>query len=431
METQFELVLLLLAIAAGTTAVSKKLRLPYPIMLVLTGVVLGFLPFAGLEDLKSFFAADEIFHFAIISIFLPTLLGEAALNLPYHHLKDNRAAIISLAFIGTIISFAVTSLMSGQFLALPLQAALIFGALMAPTDPVSVLSIFKTMGVRRKLSVTMEGESLINDGLAVVLFTIAAYQFASVTGSGNTGYLTAFYEFFKVVAGGILTGAVFGYFFSKLTRLYDDYPLEIIFSMLLFYGAYFTAEMFDVSGVIAVVIGGLIFGNYGKTIGMSPTTAMNIRTFWDVMALVANSLVFLLVGLEITSLSIIKQWPSVLGAIFIVVLSRAAAVYISTSFLKQIPMRWKHLFTWGGLKGSLSLALALSLPYSFPMRQDILVLSFGVVLFSLVFQGVSMKPFIHWLRIEKEKETVSDYEVLLSSIHRKQAGKKQLSEMTE
>ncbi|HET7580380.1 MAG TPA: Na+/H+ antiporter [Bacillales bacterium] len=430
METQFELVLLLLAIASATTAFSKKIKLPYPITLVITGVVLGLLPITGLEELKNFFAGDEIFRFAIISIFLPTLLGEATLNLPYFHLKENRKPIITLALVGTLLSFAVTAWLSGQFLSLPLQAALIFGALMAPTDPVSVLSIFKSMGVNRRLAVTMEGESLINDGLAVVLFSISAYQFQAYLGEGAAGITMAFFQFVKVVAGGLIIGGIMGYLFSKLTRQFDDYPLEIIFSMLLFYGSYFIAEAFQVSGVIAVVIGGLIFGNYGRKIGMSPTTSMNIKTFWDVMALVANSLVFLLVGLEITRISLMEQWLLILSAILIVLISRSAAVYIGTAWIRSIPRKWKHVFNWGGLKGSLSLALAFSLPQSFPMREEILVLAFGVVLFSLLVQGVTMKPLVKRLGIETETETVHDYERLLAYIHRFTAGKEQLKRLS-
>ncbi|HET7579502.1 MAG TPA: cation:proton antiporter [Bacillales bacterium] len=429
MENQFELMLLLLAIAAATTAFSKKMKLPYPITLVIAGVVIGLLPIPGLHDLKSFFAGDTIFHFAIISIFLPTLLGEAALNLPYHHLKENRVSIVTLAFFGTLISFAVTASLSGWFLFLPLQAALIFGALMAPTDPVSVLSIFRSMGVNRKLSVTMEGESLFNDGLAVVLFTISAYMINDLLDKGVAGYFMALFIFLKIAIGGVLIGAFFGYLFSKLTSLYDDYPLEIIFSMLLFYGVYFIAEALSVSGVIAVVVAGLIFGNYGKKIGMSPTTSMNIKTFWDVMSLVANSVVFLLVGLEITRISLGHRWLMILIAILIILISRSVAVYIVTAFLREIPSKWKHVFNWGGLKGSLSLALALSLPKSFPMREDLLVLAFGVVLFSLLIQGVTMKPLVRALGIKTEAGTLLDYERLLSQIHRFTRGRERLNHL--
>lgn len=404
METQFELLLLLLTIAAGTTALAKKIHLPYPIALVITGLVIGLLPIASLNDLKSFIAEDEIFRFTVISIFLPTLLGEAALNLRFSRLNENRKPIITLALLGTLISFAITAWLSGVFLGLPLQVAFVFGALMAPTDPISVLSIFKTMGMHRQLSITMEGESLINDGIAVVLFTIAAYQLNSYLDEGALGYLMVLLEFLKVVVGGLLIGGVLGWLFSKLIRFYDDYPLEIIFSMLLFYGAYFIAEAFTVSGVIAVVTGGVVFGNYGKKIGMSETTSANITTFWDVISHIANSLIFLLVGLEVTRISFADKWLLVLGAVLIVLISRSSAVYFGIGWIRDIPWKWKHIFNWGGLKGSLSLALAFSLPLSFPMREHILVLAFGVVLFSLLVQGITMKPLIRKLGIKTQEK---------------------------
>ncbi|MCF6092612.1 Na+/H+ antiporter [Microaerobacter geothermalis] len=431
METQFELVLLLLAIAAGVTAFAKKLNLPYPIALVIVGAIIGLLPIPGLEELKDFFAEDEVFRFAIISIFLPTLLGEATLKLPFSHLRENRGPILTLALVGTLVSFIVAGLLTVQFLSLPLQAAFVFAALMAATDPVSVLSIFKSMGVNHRLSIIMEGESLINDGVAVVLFTIAAYQMSTFIEAGPFGIAMGLFQFFKVVIGGLLIGGLLAYFFSKLTRFFDDYPLEIIFSMLLFYGAFFISEAFHVSGVIAVVIAGLIFGNYGARIGMSPTTKLNIKNFWDVAALVANSLVFLMVGLEIMRISLWDKWMYIIGAILIVLASRSIAVYTSVGFIRHIPRAWKHVFNWGGLKGSLSIALAFSLPSSFPMREEVLVLAFGVVLFSLIVQGLTIKPLVSWLGVQTGGAALSSYETILSRIYRYTSGKKRLEKMKD
>ncbi|WLD95288.1 Na+/H+ antiporter [Alkalihalobacillus sp. AL-G] len=431
METQFELVLLLLAIAAGITAVAKKLKKPYPIALVIVGAIIGILPYEGLNELKSFFAEDEIFRFAIISIFLPTLLGEATLNLPYAHLRENKVPILLLAALGTVITFVTAGWMTAVFLGLSIQAALVFAALMAPTDPISVLSIFKTMGVNQRLSVIMEGESLINDGLAVVLFSIAAYQYGLIIEAGAAGITIALTEFLKVVIGGLLVGGAFGYFFSRLTSLYDDYPLEIVFSMLLFYGSFFVAEAFHVSGVIAVVIAGLIFGNYGRQIGMSPTTTLSIRTFWDVASLVANSLVFLLVGLEITKIIGSVNWVQIFTAILIVLVARSIAVYTSVGLISSLPSRWKHIFNWGGLKGSLSLALALSLPINFPFREEILMLAFGVVFFSLIVQGLTIKPLVGFLGEKSIRNEQLQYDRIISRIYRYHSGRKQLEKMTE
>jgi CPA1 family monovalent cation:H+ antiporter len=431
MENTFELILLLLALAAGITAIAKKLNQPYPIALVVIGTFIGLVNIPALEHLKDFIAEDDVFRFAIISIFLPTLLGEATLKLPFAHLLENKKPILALAIGGTFISFLVTGFLSHQFLNLPLQVAFVFAALVAATDPVSVLSIFKSMSVDHRLETIMEGESLINDGVAVVLFSISSVYLLQYIELGWVGAAYGGLMFIKVVTGGLLIGSVLAYIFSILTRFYDDYPLEIIFSMLLFYGSFFIAEFFHVSGVIAVVIAGLIYGNYGAKIGMTPTTRLNIKTFWDVAALIANSLVFLMVGIEITRIDLSNKWGLILLSILIVLVARSIAVYSSLAFIRHIPYSWKHIFNWGGLKGSLSIALALSLPRDFPAREEVLVLSFSIVLFSLIVQGITIKPLVNMMGLKNDKNTHKDYEITISEIHRYMTGRQELQQMRQ
>ncbi|WP_240903675.1 Na+/H+ antiporter [Chengkuizengella sediminis] len=428
MEQQFELVLLLLAIAAGITAIAKKLKAPYPIALVIVGAILGLVHIPGLEELKDFIVEDEIFTFVIVSIFLPTLLGEATLKLPFSHLKENKTPILAMALLGTLVTYTVIGFLAVYLLGLDLEVAFIFAALMAATDPVSVLSIFKSMGVNHRLATIIEGESLINDGVAYVLFKISltTFIFAGFTELGQ-GLL----EFFKSSVGGLAIGLLLAYLFSKILRYFDDYPLEIVFSMILFYSSFFIAEIFHFSGVISVVAAGLVFGNYGAKIGMSPTTKLNIKTFWDVLALIANSFVFLMVGLEIANIDLTGKWKMILLAILIVLIGRSVAIYGSLSFTRHIPTTWKHVFNWGGLKGSLSIALALSLPVTFAGREDILVLTFGVVLFSLVVQGLTIKPLVNVLGVTKTKESSLSYEKTLSEIHQATAGRKAIEEMKD
>lgn len=418
MHEHFTLVLILLAIAAGTTAISKKLNQPYPIALVLVGTLIGLLPISNLESLKNFIAEDEIFRFAIISIFLPTLLGEATLKLPLTNLKENKKPIIALAFLGTILSYIIVGLSVNIFLDLPIQVAFVFAALMSATDPVSVLSIFKSIGVNNKLSTIIEGESLFNDGMAVVLFNISAFYLAKYLDIGALGAVYGSMEFIKIAVGGVIIGGTLGYLFSILIKFYDDYPLEIIFSMLLFYGSFFIAEHFDISGVIAVVTAGLVFGNYGGKIGMSPTTKLNLNNFWDALALLANSLVFLMIGLEITRIHIPYKWTTLLFVILIVLLARSISVYGSLLFIRKVPLSWKHILNWGGLRGSLSIALALSLPLSFPGRETILLFAFSVVLFSLLVQGLSIKKLITYLGLSVKSEALKEYELIFVKVHR-------------
>ncbi|WP_114571969.1 cation:proton antiporter [Exiguobacterium flavidum] len=414
----FELGLVLVMLAAGITAVAKKMNQPYPIALVIVGTLIGLANVPILEPVKSFITEGEVFNFVIITLFLPALLGEASLKLPFPHLKDNRKPIISLAFLGTLLSFLIIGFAGIWLLDLPVPAAFVFAALMSATDPVSVLSIFKSVGVPKRLATIIEGESLFNDGLAVVLFKISSLYLLTYLDLGVAGFGLGLLEFVRVIALGLLVGAIFGYAFSQLTKLYDDYPLEIIFSIILFYGAFLAAETFEASGVIAVVVAALIFGNYGARIGMSPTTKLNINSFWDVAALLANSLVFLMVGLEITQIDLMDKWGLIAIAIMIVLVARAVSVYASISFLKNVPLAWGHILNWGGLKGSLSIALALSLPRSFEGRETVLVLAFSVVLFSLVVQGLSIKPLLRLLGTEQKDDAHLAYEALVARSHR-------------
>lgn len=407
-----EMILILFAFSISVTAIAKKAGKPYPISLVLVGAIVGLIPiWEGLEEMKNFFASEEVFRTAIIAVFLPALLGEAALKLSFRDIKDNRRPIILLAFGGTFIAFVVVGVLTYFALGLPLQTALVFGALMAPTDPVSVLSIFKSLGVTRRLAVIMEGESLLNDGLAVVIFKISAFSLASITALGSWGALAGLTMFLKVVVGGLIIGLSLGFILSRVIRFFDDYPLEIAISVVLFYGSYFIAEYFGLSGVIAVVAAGLVLGNYGAHIGMTPTTRLSISVFWDTLTLMANSLVFILVGLEISHINMAEHMVPVLVAIAFVFIGRSAAVYLST-VLTELTWAWKHILNWGGLKGSLSLALALSLPVGFAEREMVIALTFGVVFFSLVGQGLTIESLIQLLGVKKASPELKEFEVL-------------------
>ncbi|WP_108672482.1 Na+/H+ antiporter [Peribacillus acanthi] len=418
----FELGLILVMIAAGITAIAKKFRQPYPIALVIVGTFIGLVHIPVLEPLKEFITEGEIFNFVIITLFLPALLGEAALKLPFSHLKENKAPILALAFGGTLLSFIIIGFSAIWFLDFSIPAAFVLAALMSATDPVSVLSIFKSVGVNKRLATVIEGESLFNDGLAVVLFKISAFYLLTYLELGVEGAGLGLWEFFKVISLGLIIGGALGYGFSQLTKYYDDYPLEIIFSIILFYGSFLLAESIHASGVIAVVVAALILGNYGAKIGMSPATKLNINNFWEVTALLANSLVFLMVGLEITVIDLTDKWWLIIVSILIVLIARSIAVYSSLLFIKSFPTSWKHVINWGGLKGSLSIALVLSLPRDFTGREEILIIAFSVVLFSLVVQGLSIKPLLSWLGVNKKEEGYQEYEQLIARAHRFETG---------
>jgi len=388
--------IILLAIAVGVVFIAEKLKQPYPTFLVVVGLIIGVTPISALSDVKQHVANDTVFQTTVILIFLSALLGDAALKLPFYEVKENKRPILLLAFLGTFLTFLIVSILTYHILHLSLQQALIFGALMAATDPVSVLSIFKSMGLNKRLSIIVEGESLANDGVAVVLFKIALVT----TILSTTGALGASIEFVKVVMGGIIIGGLFGFIASRITARIDHYLVEIGLSIVLFYGTFELAEHFHLSGVIAVVTAGLLLGTYGKDIGMSDITLEKMDSFWEVVAFISNSLIFLMVGLEVGRINFLDKGWLIGGSILIVLAARFIAVYISLAFDKSIPTSWKHIIAWGGLKGSLSIALMLSVTPDFEGRELLLAMTFSNVIVSLLGQGITIKRLVAVLKVE-------------------------------
>jgi len=406
----FLLILLLLSIAVGTRFVAKMFRLPDSILLVVVGLFFGVIDVGFTQNAEEFITSSVIFQVFIISIFLPALLGEATSNIPFTHIKENIRPILALAFGGTFITFALVGIGSYHLIGFSIATAFVYAALMSATDPISVTSIFKTMGVNKKIMTTVEGESLFNDAVAVVLFQIGSIYLLDYIDKGWMGFALGLWLFIKVLLGGIAIGGILGYLASRWIQKIDDYALETKISILLFFGAFLIAETFHFSGVIATVVSGIILWSYGKETGMSPATRLSIKNFWDIIANIANSLIFLMVGLEIGHIDFSGKWSMIVLAILIVLASRSIAVYASLFTLKEFPSSWKHLLNWGGLKGSLSIALALSLPHSFSGREDILVLTFSTVIFSLLVQGLTIKPLIKKLGIISNKPGIIEYE---------------------
>jgi CPA1 family monovalent cation:H+ antiporter len=283
--------------------------------------------------------------------------------------------------------------------------ALLFGALISATDPIAVIALFRDLGVSKRLAVIVEGESLFNDGTAAVAFQlilagILTNHFDAVEGLR---------QFLVVAIGGALLGLMIGYAASKITAQVDEPRIEITLTTIVAYGSYLLAEHLHVSGVIATVVAGLTIGNYGAQMGMSPRTRVSVWSFWEYMAFLINSLVFLLIGIEVHVAQILESWWTILMAIGAVLLGRVLVVYLlsplSGRFGEPIPTRWNPVMVWGGLHGSVSIALALSLPETFPHRSTLLTLCFGVVAFSIVVQGLTMKPLLHWLGIIEEVDS--------------------------
>lgn len=397
-------ILVLLVISLAVIAIAKLLKRPYSIALVIVGLILGLTEIPYLDEAEQFIVQSDVFQVIIISLFLMILLGDASLKLPFSQLREEKKPIIALAIGGTLLSFLLIGLGAYYLIGLPIVAAFTFASLMSATDPISVISIFKSLGVPKKLVTIIEGESLFNDGVSVVLFQISTVFLISYLDMGIVGLSQGLLLFLKFSIGGIIIGGVSGFIFSQIVRIYDDYPLEIALSVLMFFGSYFVAEHFHVSGVIAIVVSGIILGNYGRKIGMSSTTKMNIDSFFDTITFFANSLIFLMIGLEIKNVHLAEKWGYIALAILIVLISRTIALYISLAPLKGFSEKYKVILNWGGVKGSLSIALALSLPRTFDGREEILILTFSVVLFSLLIQGLTISPLIKKMRITDKRD---------------------------
>jgi monovalent cation:H+ antiporter, CPA1 family len=408
-ETEFavKVFILLLLVASAVAMATKWIRIPYTLALVIIGLVISPMHFLPVVNIS-----PEL----ILLIFLPALLFEAAWNLHLEHLRKDLAHILTLAVPGVCVSLAVVGLVLRYGAGLSWSSSLLFGAMISATDPVSVLALFRKFGLPTRLTTIVEGESLLNDGTAAVLFRIiAGLAAAGVAPSAGELVLTSIREFCVVVFGGIAVGAVIGVLASMVTSHFDDRRLEITLTTIAAYGAYLMSESLHVSGVIAVLIAGLVLGNYGRRTGMSPTTQIAVTAFWEYIAFVANSLVFLLIGLDVHISDFFIASNYVCWGIAATLIGRIAAVYPLLALTNHVttptPPRWSHVLFWGGLRGSLSIALVLSLPTARPGRSLLVTMVFGAVIFSLLIQGLSLGPLLARLKFSVRTVTLDKAEM--------------------
>jgi CPA1 family monovalent cation:H+ antiporter len=314
----------------------------------------------------------------------------------------------------------VGGLISLANIGIRIELALVFGALIAATDPVAVVALFRRLGVPKRLQVLLEGESLFNDGTAIVMFNITL-AIAGVaargesTFSADSGLGVWIAEFLKVAGGGVLTGVVLGMFASQVIGRIDDALVETTLTTVLAFGSYLIGEhVLGVSGVLAVVTAGIVNGNVGPQ-GMSATTRVVVFNFWEYAAFLANSFIFLLIGLAIDIADLQNSLPAIGIAILAVLLARALGIYGLSLFTRGISTKWKHVMYWGGLRGAIALALALTLPVNVEpgMLAEVNLLrnmAFGVVLFTLLIQGISMDWVIKKLEVVQRSHIQEEYE---------------------
>lgn len=411
------LILELLLVVSIVAIIVRRFRIPYTVALVVAGFVLSFR--AGLQI--------ELTSELILALLLPPLVFEAAFHLSFEQLRRSLPTIALLAIPGVVINMLIVGGILNLGPGIPITIALVFGALIAATDPVSVVAIFRRLGAPKQLEVLLEGESLFNDGTAIVIFGIAL----EIVGMGEFTLVAGITEFLQVAAGGLLIGAALGWLFSQLISRIDDYLIEITLTTVLAFGAYLVAEQFHLSGVLAVVAAGLVSGSSAER-EMSPTTRIVLINFWEYVTFLANSAVFLLIGVDVEIASMLTHWPLILWAIAAVLLSRLVTIYGLTQFNRLIPRHWRHVLFWGGLRGAIALALALSIPGDFgPERQTLIEMTYGVVLFSLVVQGMSMGTLLNRLGITTKSEDEIEYERRLARARAANAGFQHLQGLSE
>ena len=388
MGFSIELLLLLLLVAAVVALLARRLGIPYSVGLVVTGMVLA---------VQGIGANVPVTKEVIFNVLLPPLIFEAALFLPWKDLRPEMPVLVTMATVGVVLAAAVVAAGMHYIVDWPWISASIFGALIAATDPVAVIATFKEAGAKGRLRVLVEAESLFNDGTAAVLFGIIAGiamgDEATVGGAAVSLIVT--------VGGGIACGGAVALAVLYLAGHTDEVFVEIMLTNIGAYGSFLLAEHFHTSGVLATLTAGLMIGSMGALKGLSKRGRIAVEAFWEYGAFVANSLIFLLLGMREAQQNFSGMWWPALVGVAVVTAGRAIAIYPVSAAFRQSRLRlsWshQHILFWGGLRGALALALVLGLPKSIPMHDQIVTVSFVVVAFSILVQSVTVAPLLRRL----------------------------------
>jgi len=393
---ELDLLIILIAVSVVLVRLADLVQIPYPIVLVIAGIGIGFAPIPTEIELR-----PEV----IFLVFLPPLLYAAGLTTSAEELKTEAGALGGLVVGLTLATMAAVAAVSVALIpGFTWLEGFLLGAIVCPTDPVAAVATFARVGVPKRVAVLVEGESLINDGVAVVLFTLTVA--AAGSAAVQPRLLDGLFEFVRVAGGGILVGLATGFIAAQIVSRLDDRLVETTLSMALAFGSFVAAQSLGVSGILAVLTAGLVIGSLDLQ-KLSPTTRITLYNFWDLLAFVANSAVFLILGLQIDVTALLGHVGTVVVAVLAILASRAIVVYgmawLSSRGRDPIPMRYRHVMFWGGLRGAVSLALALSL--TGPRSGDLQLMTFGVVLFTLLVQGLTIEPLIKRLGLSNLTHT--------------------------
>lgn len=405
----FTVIAILVCLAALFSYVNYRwVKLPTTIGLMLIALVLSLLLVIagrlglGVEVYAARLLARVNFSETLLHGMLSFLLFAGALHIELDDLLRHKTVIAILATLGVVVSTFLVGVSSyyafgALGLGVPLIFCLLFGSLIAPTDPIAVIAILKTAKAPRALETKIAGESLFNDGIAVVVFVVLL-QMATGTQSMSAGQVTLLA--LREALGGSVLGLLCGAGAYALLKNVDDYQTEILITLALVMGGYALALALHVSGPIAIVIAGLLIGNHGRALAMSDRTRENLDKFWELVDEILNAVLFVLIGLEVLLVTFsVSLAVAIAIAIPITLVARLVSVGVPVALLRRsrsIEPNTVRIMTWGGLRGGISVALALTLPAG-PHRETILAITYGVVVFSILVQGLTIKALVQSL----------------------------------
>jgi CPA1 family monovalent cation:H+ antiporter len=384
----------LLVVVTLVASIARAIRVPYEVALVIAGLGLAFVPGAP---------RITITHQVILTVFLPVLLFHGAYNLPLAELRTSIRLVSFLALPGVLATAGLVGLSLHVLAGLSWATAVLLGTIVSATDPVSVLAVFGGLGAPRRLTTIVSGESLLNDGTALVLFAIAldAAKGGQVSLIGSGGQLLS------VIGGSLVLGAAVGLLGARALHPVDDPLLETSMTLIMAYGGYLLADKLSLSGPLETVAAGILLSTRGEKV-MSPTTRLQASATWEFLDFLANSLLFLLMGLAVRAVALAPGshlGSRLVGPLFVtlaaVILTRVLVVWATERVMARLgwplPDGWTAVLAWAGLRGAVALAAALSLPANLADRDLLLTVTSALVLFTLLAQGLTMAPLLRHL----------------------------------
>jgi monovalent cation:H+ antiporter, CPA1 family len=390
-----EVFVLLLAAAALVVVATRRLRfLPYSVALVLLGLIVS------LIDLP---LQLEISSELLLAVLIPGLVFEAAYRIDVPDLVPALPAVTMLATVGVLITAAIVALVLSATTGMPFAVAFLAGTMLAATDPAAVVAVISKLRAPRRLTTLVEAESLFNDGTGIVIFVVAVEAFGR-----DVSPAELLVQIAVTVVVSIAIGIGLGYLASRLLSGVEDHLVELTISLVAAYGSYLLAERFDMSGILATVTCGLVFGSYGRR-AASARAEDAIDTVWEFIGFLLTTLVFLLIGLAISVPELGRAAVASVAALVALLVARALVVYgllgggsqllATVGWARPIPRSWLHLIAWAGLRGAIAVALALSLPPNIPQRELLQGTVFGCVLLTLLLQGTTADALVRRLNL--------------------------------